>query len=144
MLVDIFVRHFGADTLIGRTELVLELFTKIVPKHRIMAGIGIHGLVTGGQFRVRRIFVQIPGIFQTPVVTDTEDRIAVVKDRIAKDLLGLRFIPKAEHHVFDTLVHASHDLRKHEVIAQIRDVEIICQFGFELGTVIRCGLHPLD
>ena len=107
-----------------------------------MPCIGIYGLFVRTKFGVRGIFVHIPIILQTSVITYTKDCIAIVKYHVGKRLVLVRVIPKRHHHVLHTLVNTSHNVRKHIVVAKVIHIKIVGQFGFEFRSIVLGGLYP--
>ncbi|CCZ10523.1 unknown [Odoribacter sp. CAG:788] len=90
-----------------------------------MAGIGVHRLFFCAKFRVGGVFVDVPAVLEAAVVSYPEYRIIIVKNRIAKHFIRVRRIPKAEHHIFNALVDAGENFRKHKIVAEVTNVEVL-------------------
>ena len=144
------VRHFLSYALVRRRQFLRELLPQVLPKHRVVPGVGVHRLVLRRELRIRGVFVHVPGVFQTPVVAHAQNRVAVVEDEVAPHSPhrvlhrpGLLLVPEAEHHVLHPLVHAPHDVREHVVVAQVCHVEVVRQLGLEFRPVVQGRFHPL-
>ena len=108
-----------------------------------MTSIGIHRLFFSWKLRIDSVFVHIPGILQTAVVTHTQNSITVIEYHIGKNLVFFRIIPESHHHVLHALVYASHYFSKHIIVAQIVYIKPVRELSLEFSTVVLCALYPL-
>ena len=137
------VAHAFPDAPVGRSQLVRELLAQVLPQHRVVPGIGVHGLVLRAQFRVGGVLIHVPRVFQAAVVAHAQDGVAVVEYHVGQCLFLVRVVPEGHHHVLHPLVDAAHDVREHVVVTQIVHIEVVGQLRLELRTVVLRGLHPL-
>ena len=136
------VRHPFPYTLVCRFQFVRKLLAQVLPQYTVMTCIGIYSLFIRTKFGVRGIFVHVPIVLQTSVITYTKDCIAIVKYHVGKRLVLVRVIPKRHHHVLHTLVNTSHNVRKHIVVTKVIHIKIVGQFGFEFRSIVLSGLYP--
>ena len=89
-LENVVIGKFCPDTDICSFQFIRELLTQILPKHTVMTSKSIHCFVRRGKFRINSIFVNVPIILQTSVITYTKDSIIIVEYHVSKHSIHVR------------------------------------------------------